>query len=124
MLAELFQTTVSNISMHIRDIYQEGELDPNSTIKRFLTVRQEENCQIWRLLDYYNLDMTILVDYRFVEDQARHRKQVFTEDSEQNLDVDNLHPHSIASRNSEVFHRQGVNCLTSTIFPVGNYNCL
>jgi len=52
MLAELFQTTVPNISMHIRNIYQEGELAPNSTIKKFFTVRQEGNCQNRRFLDY------------------------------------------------------------------------
>ena len=41
MIAELFQTTVPNISMHIRNIYAEGELTPEATIKKFLTVRQE-----------------------------------------------------------------------------------
>ena len=41
MIAELFQTTVPNVSMHIRNIYQENELDPKATIKKFLTVRRE-----------------------------------------------------------------------------------
>ena len=41
MLAELLQTTVPNISMHIRNIYVEGELTPEATIKKFLTVRRE-----------------------------------------------------------------------------------
>jgi hypothetical protein len=41
MIAELFQTTVPNISMHIRNIYAEGELTPEATIKKFLTVHQE-----------------------------------------------------------------------------------
>jgi hypothetical protein len=41
MIAELFQTTVPNISMHIRNIYAERELTPEATIKKFLTVRQE-----------------------------------------------------------------------------------
>ncbi len=43
MIAELLQTTVPNISMHIRNIYAEGELTPEATIKKFLTVRQEGN---------------------------------------------------------------------------------
>lgn len=64
MLAELFQTTVPNISMHIRNIYQEGELDPKSTIKKFLTVRQEGKRYVKRSLDHYNLDMIISVGYR------------------------------------------------------------
>ena len=40
MMAELFQTTVPNISMHIRNIYAEEELTPEATIKKFLTVRR------------------------------------------------------------------------------------
>ncbi len=64
MIAELFQTTVPNISMHIRNIYEEGELTPESTIKKFLTVRQEGNRAVRRELDYYNLDMIISVGYR------------------------------------------------------------
>ena len=64
MIAELFQTSVPNISMHIRNIYQEGELGPESTIKKFLTVRQEGDRDVQRSLDYYNLDMIISVGYR------------------------------------------------------------
>ena len=64
IIAELFQTTVPNISMHIRNIYAEGELTPEATIKKFLTVRQEGNRDVRRELDYYNLDMIISVGYR------------------------------------------------------------
>ena len=64
MIAELFQTTVPNISIHIRNIYAEGELGPEATIKKFLTVRQEGNRDVRRELDYYNLDMIISVGYR------------------------------------------------------------
>ncbi len=55
MVAELFQTTVPNISMHIRNIYAEGELTPEATIKKLLTVRQEGSREVRRELDYYNL---------------------------------------------------------------------
>jgi hypothetical protein len=48
MIAELFQTPVPNISMHIRNIYAEGELTPEATIKKFLTVRQEGNRDVRR----------------------------------------------------------------------------
>ncbi len=48
MIAELLQTTVPNISMHIRNIYAEGELTPEATIKKFLTVRQEGNRDVRR----------------------------------------------------------------------------
>jgi hypothetical protein len=64
MLAELFQTTVPNISMHIRNIYEEGELAPEATLKNYLMVRNEGARQVKRLLDYYNLDMIISVGYR------------------------------------------------------------
>ncbi len=64
LMAELFQTTVPNISMHIRNIFEEGELLPEATIKKFLTVRQEGNREVRRELDFYNLDMIISVGYR------------------------------------------------------------
>ena len=64
LIAEFFQTTVPNISMHIRNIFEEGELTPEATIKKFLTVRQEGNRQVQRNLDFYNIDMIISVGYR------------------------------------------------------------
>ncbi|HMW81843.1 MAG TPA: virulence RhuM family protein [Accumulibacter sp.] len=64
LIAELFQTSVPNISMHIRNVYEEGELQPETTIKKFLTVRQEGSRVVRRQLDHYNLDMIISVGYR------------------------------------------------------------
>lgn len=64
MIAELFQTTVPNISMHIKNIYDEGELSSDATVKDFLTVRQEGARSVQRKLTYYNLDMIISVGYR------------------------------------------------------------
>ncbi|WP_457572427.1 virulence RhuM family protein [Desulfovulcanus sp.] len=64
MMAELFQTSKQNISQHIQSIYEEGELSPEATVKKFLTVRYEGNRQVRRNLDYYNLDMIISVGYR------------------------------------------------------------
>lgn len=63
-IADLFLTTVPNISMHIRNVYEEGELTMAATVKKFLTVRSEGNREVKRLLDYYNLDMIISVGYR------------------------------------------------------------
>ena len=63
-IAELFQTTVPNISMHIRNVYVEGELSPQATVQKFLTVRREGNRNVQRNLEYYNLDMIISVGYR------------------------------------------------------------
>lgn len=64
MMADLFQTTVPNISMHIKNIYDEGELLPEATVKDFLTVRKEGNRDVQRKLTHYNLDMIISVGYR------------------------------------------------------------
>lgn len=64
LIAELFQTTVPNISMHMRNIYEEGELTPAATVKKFLTVRREGERDVRRELDLYNLDMIISVGYR------------------------------------------------------------
>lgn len=63
-MAELFQTTQQNISLHIQNIYEEGELTPNATHKKSLWVRQEGQRQVERELDSYNLDVVISVGYR------------------------------------------------------------
>jgi len=64
LMAELFQTTQQNISQHIQNIYEEGELGPEATHKKFLSVRPEGERQVQRNLDFYNLDMIISVGYR------------------------------------------------------------
>lgn len=64
LMAELFQTTQQNISQHILAIYEDEELAPEATHKKFLSVRTEGKREVKRLLDYYNLDMIISVGYR------------------------------------------------------------
>ena len=64
MMAELFHTTVPNISMHIKNVLEEGELAPEGTVQKFLTVQREGVRDVRRELDYYNLDMIISVGYR------------------------------------------------------------
>lgn len=59
LMAELFQTTQQNISLHIQHIYEEGELTPDSTHKKFLWVRREGRRQVQRNLDFYNLDINL-----------------------------------------------------------------
>ena len=78
-MAELFQTTQQNVSLHIQNIYEEGELtpeathkeslsvqpkgqvQPSATVKEFLIVRQEGNRQVSRSVEHYNLDVIISV---------------------------------------------------------------
>jgi hypothetical protein len=63
-MATLFRTTQQNISLHIRTIYEEGELDEAATNKKFLLVRQEGIREVRREVEFYNLDMIISVGYR------------------------------------------------------------
>jgi len=63
-LAELFQTTKQNVSLHIKNIFAEGELDPSATVKQYLTVQTEGNRQVRRAIDHYNLDVILAVGYR------------------------------------------------------------
>lgn len=71
-MAELFQTTVPNINMHLKNIFEEGELDPAATIKNSLIVRLEGNRTVNRNIDYYNLDAIISVGYRIKSHVATH----------------------------------------------------
>ena len=63
-MAELFQTTKQNVSSHIKNIFEEGELSENSTVKDYLTVQQEGNRKVSRNVSHYNLDVIISVGYR------------------------------------------------------------
>lgn len=63
-MAELFQTTKQNVSLHIQNIYDEQELERDATVKESLTVQQEGNRSVRRQLEFYNLDVIISVGYR------------------------------------------------------------
>ena len=63
-LAEIYNTTQQNISLHQKGIYADGELEEEATHKKYLLVRQEGNRQVKREIDHYNLDMIIALGYR------------------------------------------------------------
>lgn len=63
-LAEIYNTTQQNISLHQKGIYADGELDESVTHKKYLLVRQEGKRQVQREIDHYNLDMIIALGYR------------------------------------------------------------
>ena len=63
-MAELFQRNKSTISRHIKNVFEEGELDPDSTVAFFATVQKEGERQVERNVQYYNLDMIISLGYR------------------------------------------------------------
>lgn len=63
-MAELFQTSQQNISLHLQNIYEEGELIAEATHKDFLLVRQEGARRVSRKVNHYNLDVILSVGYR------------------------------------------------------------
>ncbi len=69
-IGELFNTTRNNITMHLQDVYNNLELDENSTSKDFLLVQKEGNREVKRNIKYYNLDAVISIGYRVNSDRA------------------------------------------------------
>ena len=63
-MSELFQRNKSTISRHIKNVFEEGELKPESTVAFFATVQNEGNREVERDIAFYNLDMIISVGYR------------------------------------------------------------
>jgi hypothetical protein len=63
-MAQLFQTTPQNITIHLKDIFAEGELDEAATCKAYSQVRQEGGRQVTRSLRHYNLDAILAVGFR------------------------------------------------------------
>jgi hypothetical protein len=63
-MVELFQTTKQTLSLHIKNIYEEGELLENGTVKNYLTVQTEGTRKVQRNLQLYNLDVIISIGYR------------------------------------------------------------
>lgn len=75
LMSELFQTSIPNINMHLKNIFEEGELDENRTIKDFLIVQKEGNREVKRKQVFYNLDAIISVGYRIKSNIATKFRQ-------------------------------------------------
>ena len=63
-MAELFDTGIDNINVHLKNIYDSNELDKDSTIEENSIVQKEGNRQVKRSVKFYNLDVVISVGYR------------------------------------------------------------
>ena len=74
-MAELFDCTADNISLHLKNIYDEEELSREATTEKFSVVRREGNRQVNRKLDFYNLDAIIAVGYRVNSKKATRFRQ-------------------------------------------------
>ena len=69
-MADLFQSSKQNINHHIQCIYQEDELAPEATVKKYLTILRAEHREVSRPLDYYNMVEQYLI---FAEGRATRR---------------------------------------------------
>lgn len=78
-LVDQFHSSKANISEHIRNIYEEGELEKVSTVRKFRTVRQEGSRNVERELVYYNLDLIISLGYRVKSKIATNFRRWATE---------------------------------------------
>lgn len=78
-IAELYNTTKQNISLHINNIFNDGELSQNSAVKKYLTVQNEGGRKVNRNLDHYNLDMIIALGYRIQSPVAVRFRQWATQ---------------------------------------------
>ena len=74
-MADLFRTTASNVSRHLRNVFADGELDPSATSQDFLIVRSEGQRQVRRMLAHYDLDAVISVGYRVDSKRAVRFRQ-------------------------------------------------
>jgi hypothetical protein len=69
-LCELFQKSKATISEHIKNVFEEGELEADATVRKFRTVQMEGNRNVEREIEHYNLDVIISVGYRVKSPQG------------------------------------------------------
>lgn len=69
-MSELFECSTDNVGLHLKNIYNDQELDIDSTTEKFSVVRKEGNRNVKRKLDFYNLDAIIAVGYRINSKKA------------------------------------------------------
>ncbi len=69
-ICELFQKSKATISEHLKNVFEEGELNARATVRKFRTVQTEGNRSVEREIDHYNLDLIISVGYRVKSPQG------------------------------------------------------
>ncbi|MCK5705006.1 MAG: virulence RhuM family protein [Cyclobacteriaceae bacterium] len=85
LMAELFQTSSDNISLHLKNIYAEAELDAKATTEDFSAVQKEGKRNVRRTLKHYNLDAIISVGYRVNSKRGVRFRQWATNTLKQHL---------------------------------------
>lgn len=79
LIAELFQTTPQNITIHLKALYDEGEIDEATTCKEYLQVRREGIREVRRSVKHYNLDAILAVGYRVRSERGTQFRRWATE---------------------------------------------
>ncbi len=79
LIAELFQTTPQNITLHLKALYAEGEIEEGATCKEYLQVRREGSREVQRAVRHYNLDAILAVGYRVRSDRGMQFRRWATE---------------------------------------------
>ena len=79
LIAQLFDVTIPTINEHLKNIYDQGELEREATIRKFLTVQVEGKRKVSRNIDFYNLDAIISVGYRVNSVRATQFRQCATQ---------------------------------------------
>ena len=74
-MAELFDCSADNISLHLKNIYADGELEQAATTEKFSVVRKEGSREVRRSIDHYDLDAIIAVGYRVNSKKATRFRQ-------------------------------------------------
>jgi len=79
VIAELFQKDVRTVNEHLQNIYEEGEVDKQATIRKFRIVRREGPREVEREIEHYNLDAILAVGYRVRSDRGTQFRRWATE---------------------------------------------
>ena len=113
-LAELFDVRPQNITLHLKNVFAEGELDEGATCKEILQVRKEGDRNVKRKLQHYNLDAIISVGYRVNSSRATQFRQWATQTLKQHLvDGYTLNERRLQERGIEI--EQAVSLLSRTL---------
>ncbi|WP_347332245.1 RhuM family protein [Marinimicrobium locisalis] len=111
-MAELFATTTDNISLHLKNVFQDNELEEGATTEEFSVVRKEGQREVRRKLKHYNLDSIISVGYRVNSTQATRFRQWATRVLREHLTQGySVNEHRLA--------RQGLDELTQAVDLLG-----
>lgn len=113
-MATLFDTSTDNISLHLRNIYQEGELNESATTEESSVVRQEGKRNVRRQIKHYNLDAIVSVGYRVSSKRATQFRQWATRVLKDHLVQGySLNQHRLLERGIEF--EQAVSLLSRTL---------